>query len=316
MPREPLVSDRWTERFVNAASASCGPSEDALASSHSIMEISSVASFEECAALHDHATAVASRERVARQKSGPAYGTDGMRYDGRTGRIRGPVKELLDEQSQELCDTILMRVVAELERQMPALVPRLFGAGVLLRSILHNAQLAFSPGEPAINVYTAGGNFDAHTDKQSLTILVPLSRPCGASGTRGGIACDAPSEADPADFDALSRPCGASGTRGGIACDAPSEADPADFDGGGTAFWNRPVGSDCTMADLGDPELVVRPTPGTAIVFGGQMTHAGLGVLTGQRCVLVASFSAKVLVTGDDDLRSRWATPVLPVRIR
>jgi len=287
MPREPLVSDRWTERFVNAASASCGPSEDALASSHSIMEISSVASFEECAALHDHATAVASRERVARQKSGPAYGTDGMRYDGRTGRIRGPVKELLDEQSQELCDTILMRVVAELERQMPALVPRLFGAGVLLRSILHNAQLAFSPGEPAINVYTAGGNFDAHTDKQSLTILVPLSRPCGASGTRGGIACD-----------------------------APSEADPADFDGGGTAFWNRPVGSDCTMADLGDPELVVRPTPGTAIVFGGQMTHAGLGVLTGQRCVLVASFSAKVLVTGDDDLRSRWATPVLPVRIR
>ena len=33
-------------------------------------------------------------------------------------------------------------------------------------------MLGFTDGEPAINVYSEGGGFKAHQDKQSLTILV------------------------------------------------------------------------------------------------------------------------------------------------
>jgi hypothetical protein len=42
-------------------------------------------------------------------------------------------------------------------------------------SITRNAGLAFTPGEPACNVYTSGGQFTPHEDGQSLTVIVVLS---------------------------------------------------------------------------------------------------------------------------------------------
>ena len=53
-----------------------------------------------------------------------------------------------------------------------------------------------------------------------------------------------------------------------------------DFTGSGTSF----------SAD-GEPSVVVRPSAGTALLFGGNLTHAGIPVKTGTRVVLVASFS-------------------------
>ena len=53
-----------------------------------------------------------------------------------------------------------------------------------------------------------------------------------------------------------------------------------DYGGGGTAFWG----------ESGEP-LVIRPTVGTALIFGGKVTHSGVAVASGQRVVLVASFS-------------------------
>ena len=284
---------------MNDAEASAVTADNAMGGSHSVALVSAVASVEECASLREHAIAVADRERARRQKSGPAYGTDGMRYDGRTGRIRGPVKELLDAGAQELCDAILMRAVVQVEHRLPGLITRLFGEGTLASTILNNDDIVFSPGEPAVNVYTSGGDFDAHTDKQSLTVLVPLS---WASEDSGGHS-DA------------------------SACVQSEEV--VGFSGGGTAFWSMHDSTPHSVDDerqaqlaglvsaassapeegRGAPKVVVRPPPGTAIVFGGQMTHAGQPVLGGQRCVLVASFSAKVLVSGDAELRERWATP-------
>ena len=51
---------------------------------------------------------------------------------------------------------------------------------------LDNKQLGFSLGEPAVNVYTEGGGFDPHQDRQSLTVLIPLSDPEAFDG--GGTA--------------------------------------------------------------------------------------------------------------------------------
>ena len=39
------------------------------------------------------------------------------------------------------------------------------------------AELEWSEGEPAINVYTSDGYFGAHKDHLALTALIPLSPP-------------------------------------------------------------------------------------------------------------------------------------------
>ena len=77
----------------------------------------------------------------------------------------------------------------------------------------------------------------------------------------------------------------------------------ADFEGGGTAFWSaldtessrRPGGS---RADLPAPTMVLRPPAGAALLFGGDVTHAGVPVQSGQRCIFVASFSPKAGAPG------------------
>ena len=57
----------------------------------------------------------------------------------------------------------------------------------------------------------------------------------------------------------------------------------------------------------------MKPSPGTAIVFCGGTRHAGVPVLEGTRCVLVASFSAKVNVAADPGGRSGWVEhPTIP----
>ena len=135
----------------------------------------------------------------------------------------------------------------------------------------------FTPGEPACNVYTPGGAFPAHEDGHSLTVVLVLTDP--ASG-RGG------------------------------------------FDGGGTGFWceaARPAWSrlkswardarhgrsglsdgatllrDLLLRDSAtlEPTVVVRPPAGSALIFGGNVTHAAVAVDEGERAVLVASFSTR-----------------------
>ena len=56
------------------------------------------------------------------------------------------------------------------------------------------------------------------------------------------------------------------------------------FEGGGTGFWSE------ELSRRGEPSLVLRPEPGTALFWTGQITHAGLPVLSGTRHVFVCSF--------------------------
>jgi len=60
-----------------------------------------------------------------------------------------------------------------------------------------------------------------------------------------------------------------------------------DFEGGGTAFWSQ----DARGHRVEEPSLILLPEAGTAMLFGGCVTHAGRPVLSGTRVVLVASFS-------------------------
>lgn len=61
----------------------------------------------------------------------------------------------------------------------------------------------------------------------------------------------------------------------------------ADYAGGGTGFWAAAAEQDEA------PSLVLRPEPGSALVFGGQLKHAGVPVQSGTRVVFVASFTVR-----------------------
>ena len=118
--------------------------------------------------------------------------------------------------------------------------------------------LEFSTAEPAVNVYTEGGSFEVHEDKQCFTILIPLN----------------------------------------------SECDNA-FTGGGTTFWRR-EDRDAARDGRAEPTLALKPPAGTAIVFGGTVTHAARPVTSGTRCVWVASFSPKERVFSNAVQTEAW----------
>eukprot|EP00966_Prymnesium_polylepis_P104549 2421765-Prymnesium_polylepis.1 len=168
---------------------------------------------------------------------------DVMSYDA--GRVRMPVQQRLSSDAQALCDRLFVRALASLG-QMPEAATLLDDCVTSAPSCLCNPKLAWSPGEPAVNVYAEGGEFKPHEDEQSLTMLVPLV---------GGDA----------------------------------------FTGGGTAFWpargRAHEDENGQRTVTGAPSFVLTPPAGTALLFGGQVTHAAQSVVNGERCVLVGSFT-------------------------
>jgi len=129
-------------------------------------------------------------------------------------------------------------------------------------------DIAFSLNEPAVNVYSAGGEFAQHEDNHMITVLVPL---------------------------------------------AEAEA----FEGGGTAFWPNTFNPG-QSSDDGDAEatllhvretkgdgLVLLPPRGTAMLFVGSVTHAGVCVVSGVRMVWVASFNLRQWKPGFSPMSGR-----------
>jgi hypothetical protein len=58
-----------------------------------------------------------------------------------------------------------------------------------------------------------------------------------------------------------------------------------------------------------DPSLVLKPSRGSALVFGGDVTHAGMPVEAGIRSVLVCSFSTVTPASRPDRLHGLQAPP-------
>ena len=144
----------------------------------------------------------------------------------------------LTGRAHALAMVILSRTLWNLESLRPDDAQCIFGQ----RASLGDLVFSFSGHEPAINVYTAGGEFEPHEDKHMLTVLVPLS---------------------------------------------PLDA----FEGGGTGFWSE--NAPRVGGPGGEPSLVLRPEPGTALLWTGGITHAGLPVRSGKRHVFVCSFNLR-----------------------
>ena len=144
---------------------------------------------------------------------------------------------LLPLEADEIAETVLKRAMTFIEEDFPRLKRKLFGAGSkTICDMYKDGELEFSTREPAVNVYAPDGDFPAHKDHKSITVLIPLSS-------------------------------------------------NDDFIGGGTGFW--PQGSEIAWR----PSMVLRPEPGTAMLFCGQVQHSGIPIESGERVVFVASFS-------------------------
>lgn len=176
------------------------------------------------------------------------------------GRVRMPIKPTFHRAIRNLCDELILRALSHADELLPGVADQL-GRG-LANELRDAAQpvgtsplLTFTHNEPAVNLYSAGGSFAPHRDLQSLTVLVPL-------------------------------------------------VDPDAFEGGGTAFWRSvPVAeSDGPLppgelvqrdVDASPPAVVLAPPQGTALLWSGDVTHAGQALAGGIRSVFVASFSRR-----------------------
>lgn len=239
------MREQWCEVFICEEQAAVTLTlADAVLQGHSVLLLD-LGVKEECAVLLQEGISAAEEERRAKL----LRRSNGRAHNSIEGRIRLPVKECLNTRAQELCETMLCKAITAVEDSHPTLMSRLFhDIFAHSKTCLRNQHLRFAHAEPAVNVYTAGGEFLPHQDRESLTLLFPLSHEDSFTG--GGTGFWAP---------------GHCGTSGAHSCRGSSKHIT--------------------------PTIVLRPPPGHALVFCGQVTHAGHPVLWGERGVLVASFS-------------------------
>ena len=165
----------------------------------------------------------------------------------------GPPAELLAGAPAELIDAVLLCVLARIDAELPHLAPRLFAGTPSAREI--GAEI----GAEMREMHERGG-----------LEFSPREPAINFYGRGGEFA---PHQ----DHQALTV--------------LVPLSPPSTFEGGGTGFWPR--GADERVARRAPPALVLRPPAGTALLFAGCVTHAGVPVRAGERAVLVASFSRR-----------------------
>ena len=231
LPMQPIscaaLSSAWWHEELCARKELCAT--ESLALGHSVAVVPGFASTAECEKLTSMAT------KLAQDPPPQLTGDDASLT---AGRLRLPAASWPDSAARALSDALVRRALAFAREQLPSLAEERFGPP----EPKGPPPLLFSHGEPAVNVYREGGQFQPHEDLQSLTVLVSL-------------------------------------------------CDPGAYGGGGTAFWSEEVRG--AAREAGPPSLVLRPAAGTALLFVGSVTHAGLPVISGTRHVFVASFSSQ-----------------------
>ena len=241
MPQPP-PSSRWhEERIVVDPDDDGGCAASNVAHGRSVIVIPDFCAASERATLLSSAfsEAAASGESLVSSDRGPSAA------QSNAGRLRLHIPERLEANCQSLSDVLIRRALAFVQEELPLAGEQMLDCRAAdLHELLDAAPgLEYSPGEPAVNVYTASGEFKPHEDKMGLTILITLS-------------------------------------------------DSDEFTGGGTAFW-RPADFNDARRGRAEPALVLKPPAGSALLFGGEVTHAGRRVESGTRCMFVASFSRK-----------------------
>lgn len=228
--RPPHACDAWSEYALCAKAAESPSASSSFAEGHSLFQVPALMSQEECQSL------ILAGHRVR-----PAS------MSGSTVRLGIHDAALSFTPEEQRCvRAILDRALSLIEAMLPELAEALFGQ----RTALHTMELFYAQNEPAINIYSAGGELIPHRDKHRLSVLVPLTP-------------------------------------------------PESFSGGGTGFWpeadcaGRRVRRGCEAA-----KHMLKPSAGSAMLFGGEVMHAALPVTAGTRVVLVASLTPRAFRFG------------------
>lgn len=167
-------------------------SKDLFQTGESVLLISDVASDTECEAIVCAARKLAEKYHEKRQMANhsvqamcrlPTLGAA-----ERAASTKTPCADSLDAETDQLCQCLLRRAVQMTDKEFPSLVHDLFGGPIA--PLFEADNLTFSSREPAVNLYTKGGQFLAHEDGQKLTVLIPLSS--SERFTGGGTAFWAP----------------------------------------------------------------------------------------------------------------------------
>ena len=176
---------------------------DKFTSGQSVIVLPSIVSPNECDKIIHAARTIASRHRSSRVAKGLA--DEGLARipcisaarRAEAGNRNAPCAEAIDRATDDTLNDILRQVCHVLDEDHGTLVDLLFGLGggeadadadisSLLLDLFKNDELSFSSREPAVNIYTQGGEFRPHSDGHKLTILIPLSSPDDFTG--GGTA--------------------------------------------------------------------------------------------------------------------------------
>ena len=276
---DPLKSLKSSEQWLIPAAQGLYTMGESIQRGDVVLSIPEIASASELEALLA-AGQMAANAQVVRAGRAPA-----------SGRYRFSVSDTVAFDSEVVlaCEELLLRVLDRIDEQIPSVYETLFQPGKewaerqpltakgvrvsdvppeylaetcpSLRELYMAGELEWSEGEPAINVYTEAGSFGTHQDHMALTVLLPLTP-------------------------------------------------PTSFEGGGTGFWSHGEEQRWTGLRLrnslpaqppeGPPTTVIKPLAGAALVFGGDVFHAGMPVESGLRSVFVASFSTRTPSSPED----------------
>ena len=186
--REPSSTAAWTEYYTNAAEAGeCSSAAESIMRGHSVVSFDHLVTAAECDMLHAAATTAGEKIQTGRARSEASGGlsaTLALRLEQpvvptvTAGRVRMPVSHTFHRAIRSLVDELLLRTLEAVDAELPALSTLLGHTGLAeeLRQRAATQQpppplaaggpplLSFTPNEPAINLYTSGGRFEAHRD--------------------------------------------------------------------------------------------------------------------------------------------------------
>lgn len=153
-----------------------------LKAGETVITLRGIISDKECEYLRRACTKVASSSEGTELEKAGLVRLPTIEAWERAKRTETPCADPLPPAIDALAQDILGRVTEMIDIELNVLVETLFVSShennrASLAELVRKEELKFSSREPAINVYTAGGEFLAHKDAQALTVLLPLSSP-------------------------------------------------------------------------------------------------------------------------------------------
>jgi hypothetical protein len=177
-----VVPSSWTAVRIASNEESSGIDEGEAVSlfnrGESVLLVTGVVPDDECEAIVESVRGIAQGCNETRWKANQEpqtmYRLPTQGAAKRAAATKTPYSSSLDQITDERFQRLFGRAIELIDDTFPSLSQDLFG-GPISHLLLDPADLSFSSREPAVNIYTKGGQFLAHKDGQKLTMLIPLS---------------------------------------------------------------------------------------------------------------------------------------------